>query len=149
MQLIEPAFGAAEPGLHILGTVEPVEHAEPGGHTAQSPSEAMPLWSLQRPAGHGSAAAAPRWQKLPGVQTSQAVLPGCSWYVPASHTLQVCCFSWSLYVPALQLVAAALPTGQNTPLPHGAQSFSLFITMPSCLVVPPGQGSGADEPCVQ
>jgi hypothetical protein len=83
------------------------------------------------------------------MQVTHAVLPGCSWYVPASHTLHVGCFSWSLYVPALQLVAAALPTGQNTPLPHGAQSFSLFITMPTRLVVPPGHGSGAAEPWAQ
>ena len=133
----------------MLGRVEPVEHAEPGGHTEHSSAEAMPRWSLQRPAGHGSAAALPCWQKAPGVHSLQPVVPTSSWYLPALHSEHFARCGLLLYVPALQLVADPLPTGQNTPVPHGAQSFSLFITIPTRLVVPPGHGSGAAEPSVQ
>jgi hypothetical protein len=56
---------------------------------------------------------------------------------------------WSLNVPALQLVAAALPTGQNVPSPQTSQSSLDVMTTPSRLVVPPGHGSAAAAPSAQ
>ena len=70
--------------------------------------------------------------------------------VPAAHAVHVCCPVWALYVPAEQLVATSLPTGQNVPWAHATQSSALAIAWSSGLVrVPPGQGSGEGEPLLQ
>eukprot|EP00966_Prymnesium_polylepis_P151121 3491402-Prymnesium_polylepis.1 len=76
----------------------------------------------------------------------QIVAPSASWYMPGSHGSHESRCSWSLYVPALQLVASTLPTGQKVPFPHGSQSVTLVMVKLSRLVVPPGHGSGADAP---
>ena len=75
--------------------------------------------------------------------------PSTPWNHPALQRVHVSCAGWSLYVPAAQLVAALLPTGQNVPTPHVVQLSTLVIVPFAILVVPPGQGSGADAPSVQ
>ena len=67
---------------------------------------------------HGNATEAPSKQKCPGLQDTHAVVPSASWKVPAAHFVHSPFSGWSLNVPALQLVAAPLPTGQNVPSPH-------------------------------
>ena len=70
--------------------------------------------------------------------------------VPGKHLSHASCFGWSLYVPALQLVASSLPTGQKVPVGHVRQSSTLVITVSDALRrVPPGQGNGADAPSGQ
>ena len=78
-----------------------------------------------------------------------AVAPSTSWNVPAAHFKHASCAGWLLYVPAEQLVAELLPTGQNVPTPHTLQSDTLTIVTPSCFVVPPGHGSAAAAPSAQ
>ena len=50
------------PGLHSVALVEPVEHAEPAGHSAHCSDAPKPLASLYRPPGHGSSADEPAGQ---------------------------------------------------------------------------------------
>jgi hypothetical protein len=53
-------------------------------------------------------------------------------------------------VPALQLVALSLPTGQKVPSPHVMQSSTLLITSRlRSLRVPLGHGSGVLVPSAQ
>ena len=84
------------------------------------------------------------------MQFAHAVAPSAFWYVPASHLLQLSAWGLALNVPALQLVACALPIGQYTPIPHCMQSLTVVMgEPPERLVVPPGQGSGAAAPLGQ
>ena len=103
------------------------------------------------PGRHGMAADAPSRQTEPAGQSSHAVAPSSSWNLPAAHLVHVACFGWSLNVPALQLVAASLPTGQKVPSGHVTQSALLVIepTKPTGVDVPAGHGSGAAEPSAQ
>ena len=78
-----------------------------------------------------------------------AVAPSTSWNVPGSHLAQLSCSVCALYVPALQLVATAEPTGQNVPAAQISQSSLLVIVTPSRIVVPPGHGSAAAAPSAQ
>ena len=73
------------------------------------------------------------------------------WYVPAEHDWHFSCFRWLLYVPALQLVAAPLPTGQKVPCGHVTHCAALVIapTKLAGLAVPPGHGSAAAAPSAQ
>ena len=80
---------------------------------------------------------------------AQAVPPSASWKVPAAHLLHAPSPGRSLNVPTLQLIAAALPTGQNVPAPQTSQSSLAVITTPSRAVVPPGHGSAAAAPSAQ
>ena len=84
-----PTPGANEPGAHQPGSVEPVAHAAPAGHSTQSSWEVIARESIVfwwRPEGHGSGAAAPSAQYEPAVHSSHVVLPGRSWYLPASQS---------------------------------------------------------------
>ena len=139
------------PGLHGVGFAAPVEQLCPAGQRTQSSARVITVrfafW--KRPEGQGSAALAPSAQKEPAVHSSHAVEPGCSWKVPAVQKTQLPCMVRLLNVPALQLVAAELPTGQNTPVPQAMQSLALFMTTPRRLVVPAGQGSAAAAPSGQ
>ena len=84
------------------------------------------------------------------MQSTHAVAPSASWNVPAGHLAHASRSSWSLNVPALQLVATSLPTGQNVPFGQITQSSTLVITVSDASRrVPPGQGSGADAPSGQ
>ena len=80
------------------------------------------------------------------MHASHAVAPSSAWYRPAEHLSHVSCAGSSLYVPALQLVASALPTGQNTPRRQTSQSDALVMVTFAFAVVPPGHGSGAAAP---
>ena len=84
--------GCTVPGLHDVALAAPVGQKCPSAQTTQSLSLVMERLSAVivafwcRPCGQGSAAEAPARQYVPGVvQAEQAVLPGDSWYLPASQ----------------------------------------------------------------
>eukprot|EP00966_Prymnesium_polylepis_P082416 1908530-Prymnesium_polylepis.2 len=137
------------PAEHGVGSTEPIGAKKPGSVGVHSSALVRLVASEYEPSSHGRGADAPHLQYAPGSHGPHTVAPSVSWYVPCSHGSHLSRRSWSLYVPALQLVASALPTGQNVPFPHGSQSLALVIVTLSRLVVPPGHGSGAVEPTVQ
>ena len=89
-----PTEAANEPGAHHPGSAEPVAHAAPAGHSTQSSGVVIEMLCRAsvvfwwRPDGQGSGEAAPRAQYEPAVQSSHVVLPGLSWYLPATQSAQ-------------------------------------------------------------
>ena len=89
-------------------------------------------------------------QYEPVTQSRQAVALSASWNVPAAHVVHTSWPGRSLYVPALQLVSTALPTGHRVPIPHPTQFCLAVITaIDMFLRVPAGHGSGAADPTAQ
>ena len=68
-----PAAAAIEPGEQGVGFMEPVEHAEPGGHGEHWLCSERFVVPLKLPASHGSGADAPGGQTDPGGHSSQRV----------------------------------------------------------------------------
>ena len=139
------------PGAHGVAASDPTEQNSPSPHGMHCSAFVMTVMELFLcvPPGQGSGAAAPSWQYEPAAHALHAVAPSISWNVPGEHLVHASCAASALYVPALQFVGSALPTGQKVPLAHVAQSAALVITMPSRLVVPPGHGSAAAAPSAQ
>ena len=99
--------------------------------------------------GRGSVRAAPA-SSHPSVHCLHAVSPSTSMNVPGAHFVQLSWRTSSLYVPALQLVASAEPTGQKVPRSQITQSSTLVITLSErFLCVPPGHGRGAADRSAQ
>ena len=77
-------FGATVPGLHAVGSAEPVEHAEPAGHAMQSSALVIEMFSSRSvafwcvPALHGSGADAPSGQYDPSSHGLHVFLPDSS-----------------------------------------------------------------------
>lgn len=106
-----PATAVYVPAAQDVGAVEPVVQKEPASHGVHQSAVTRVVKGEYEPAGHGSAAAAPRRQYLPGSQGLHAVLPSSSWNFPASHLVHDAAPP-ALYVPAPHGVAAVEPTGQ-------------------------------------
>ena len=140
---------ATVPAAHAVCSVLPVGLKCPGAVGLHSAALVRLVKLEKLPSSHGRGAAEPSLQYEPASHATHAVAPSLSWYVPGAHLTHDSTRAWSLNVPALQLVAEALPTGQNTPVEQGSQSAALVITTPTFLVVPPGHGSGAAEPAAQ
>ena len=100
------------PLLQLVAAVEPAKQKAPAGQGLHPSLLCSPVWLLNSPAGHGSAAAAPSAQYEPGGQASHAVLPASCWKVPATQFSQVPMPALGATVPGLQSMALALPTGQ-------------------------------------
>ena len=107
-----PSPRAKLPAVHTMGAVAPATQKLPSGHAVHSDGSARSVAVEKEPEGHGSAALAASPQKWPGVHRWHAVDPSASWKVPGAHLVHVSCLSLLLYVPALQLAAVPLPTGQ-------------------------------------
>ena len=73
------------PGLHGVGTSEPVEQEEPAGQAVHCVEEPSPDTLLNVPSEHGSGVDARSSQYEPAVQTRHTDEPASCWNVPASH----------------------------------------------------------------
>ena len=136
------------PGLHWLGSSEPVEQNEPSGHVVHCSALPRPRVLLKVPSKHGKAAEAPGGQKDPGVQTVHAVPPLLFWYEPASHEGQKLCPVAGCAVPGVHSVGCWAPVAHDAPVAHVAHSTSARrpVALPKR---PPGHGSGVELPSPQ
>ena len=148
-----PTSGAIVPGLHGVGSAEPVEQNDPGRHVTQSSSEvigtlsALSVLFWKRPDGQGRGALEPWMQKLPPVHSTQAVLAEAAWYFPGEHRLQVPLpFAWAK-LPGRQSTqkdASLLPgTGLAFPAMHCKQE--LLLAAPAIGLYVPAVGRAGQD----
>ena len=81
---------ANEPGVQVLGALDPCSHAVPAGHAAQSACDAPPAVSRNVPGSHSVTELAPAPHQPPAPHASHAVALDDDWYSPAAqsaHTL--------------------------------------------------------------
>ena len=120
-------------------------HEDPFSQAVQSDAAARPNVLEYVPATHGSSADAPRGQKLPIPHTLQAVDPGPSWKLPASHCAHSACPDTAVNVPGAHGAGAVDPVAHE--LPSGQSVHSDALPSPVLLeYVPAAHGSCADAP---